>query len=140
MLLYITYNICCSYFQIHEEINHLKSVQQKNSFPLFFIDNCIQNFFNKLLIKRAQNSTTTQKKEIIIPLEYSGKNILKQHPNIFRSCHNDIKINTVFKTLNRLCNAFRFKDQLPKCIGSKVLYKHKCDICSHVYIGKSKRH
>ena len=140
MLLYITYNICCSYFQIHEEINHLKSVQQKNSFPLFFIDNCIQNFFNKLLIKRAQNSTTTQKKEIIIPLEYSGKNIIKQHANIFRSCHNDIKINTVFKTLNRLCNAFRFKDQLPKCISSKVLYKHKCDIWSHVYIGKSKRH
>ena len=73
MLLYITHTICCSSFQIHEEINNLKSVWQKNSFPLFFIDNCIQKFFNKLLIKRVQNSTTTQKKEIIIPLEYSGK-------------------------------------------------------------------
>ena len=30
------YNICSSYLQIHEEINHHKSVWQKNSFPLFF--------------------------------------------------------------------------------------------------------
>ena len=73
MLLYITYTICSSSFQIHEEINNLKSVWQKNSFPLFFIDNCIQKIFNKLLIKRVQNFTTTQKKEIIVPLEYSGK-------------------------------------------------------------------
>ena len=32
-LLCRTYNICSSYFEIHEEINHLKSVWQKNSFP-----------------------------------------------------------------------------------------------------------
>ena len=44
--LYRTYNICSSYLQIHEEIIHLKSVWQKNSFPLSFIDNCINTFLN----------------------------------------------------------------------------------------------
>ena len=98
---------------------------------------------NKLFIKRIRDSNTTQKKEITISLEYLGKISLltkKQLTNIFRSCREDIKLKVVFKTSNRLRNAFRFKDQLPKCISSKVLYKYKCDICNNVYIGKTKRH
>ena len=102
-LLYRTYNMCSSYFQIHEEINHLKSVWQKNSFFLFFIDNRIHKLLNKLFIKDVQNSTTTQKKKVIISLEYLGKISLlskKQLKNIFRSCHRDIKLNFVFKPSN----------------------------------------
>ena len=98
---------------------------------------------NKLFIKRIRDSNTTQKKEITISLEYLGKISLlakKQPTNIFRSCRKDIKLNVVFKTSNRLRNAFRFKGQLPKCINSKVLYKYKYDICNNVYIGKTKRH
>ena len=137
-----TYNICSSYLQIHEDIIHLKSVWQKNSFPLFFIDKCIHKFLNKLFIKRIRDSNTSQKKEITISLEYLGKISLlakKQLTNIFRSCRKDIKLNVVFKTSNRLRNAFRFKDQLPKCINSKALYKYKWNICNNAYIGKTKR-
>ena len=83
-LLYKTYNISSNYFQIHEELNHLKSFWQKNSFPLFFIDNCIHKFLNKLFIKRVQNFTTTQKKEITISLEYLGK-IFRNLGRIFTS-------------------------------------------------------
>ena len=141
-LLYGTYNICSSYFQIHEEINHQKSVRQKILFPLFFIDSCIHKFLNILFIKRVQNSSTTRNKEITISLEYLGKISLlakKQLTNIF-SCCKYIKPYVVFEKLNQLRNAFRFKDQLPKCISSKVLYKYKCDICNNVYIGKAKRY
>ena len=70
-LLHRTYNICSSYFQIHEEINNMKSVWQKKPFPLFFIDNCIHKFLNKLFIECVQNSITTQKTEIA--MEYLGK-------------------------------------------------------------------
>ena len=44
-LLCRTYNICSSYLQIHEDIIHLKSVWQKNSFSLFFIDKCTPFYF-----------------------------------------------------------------------------------------------
>ena len=89
----------------------MKSVWQKHSFALSFIDNSIYKFLNKLFIKSVQNSTTTQKKEIIISLEYLEKMSLlakKQLTTIFRSCHKDIKLNVVFKTSNRLRIAFRF--------------------------------
>ena len=97
---------------------------------------------NKLFIKRIRDYNTSQKKEITISLEYLRKISLlakKQLTNIFRSCRKDIKLNVVFKTSNRLRNAFRFKDQLPKCINSKVLYKYKRDIFNNAYIGKTKR-
>ena len=58
---------------------------------------------------------------ITTSLEYLRKISLpakKQLTNIFRSCHKDIKLNVIFKTSNRLHSAFRFKDQLPKCINS----------------------
>ena len=54
--------------------------------------------------------------------------------------HVDIKLNVVFKTSNHLRNAFRFNEQLPKCINSKVLYKYKCTICNNVYVGRTKHH
>ena len=43
-LLHRTYVICSDYSKLHEEINKLKVIWQKNSFPLFFIDRCVKNF------------------------------------------------------------------------------------------------
>ena len=48
-LLYRAYNICSSYINLHQEIVYLKSVWQKNSFPLFFIDKCVHEFLNSFL-------------------------------------------------------------------------------------------
>ena len=95
-LLYRTYNICSSYLQIHEEINHLKSVWHKNSYPLFFIDNCIYRFLNKLFLKRTRDSTTTQKKEITISLEHLGKiSILAKQHNLQTFLEAAVKISNL---------------------------------------------
>ena len=64
----------------------------------------------------------------------------KQLTEIFRTCQKNIKLNVVFRSSNRIRNAFRFKDQIPKYMNSKVIYKFKCNICNDVYIGETKRH
>ena len=46
----------------------------------------------------------------------------------------------VFRSSNRIRNAFRFKDKIPKCMNSKVIYKFKCNICNDVCIGETKLH
>ena len=51
-----------------------------------------------------------------------------------------MKLNIVFRSTNRVRNTFRFKDQIPKYMNSKVVYKFKGNICSDVYIGEIKRH
>ena len=65
-LLYRAYNICSNYSSFHQEINYLKTVWQKNLFPLFFIDKCVQKFLNKLFIKRNHQNLTSTKKEVLI--------------------------------------------------------------------------
>ena len=41
-LLFQSYNIRADYRILHNEIKYLKTIGQKNSFPLIFIDNCIK--------------------------------------------------------------------------------------------------
>ena len=43
-LLYRAYNICPNYTNLHQEIVYLKSVWQKNSFPLFLLINVFISF------------------------------------------------------------------------------------------------
>ena len=52
----------------------------------------------------------------------------------------NVKLNVVFKSSERMKNAFRFKDILPKHINSKVFYTFNCNTCNSVDIDKTKRH
>ena len=125
-LLFRAYHICSDYEKLHQEILFLKSVLQKNSFPLFFIDKCVQKFLDKLFVKRNKPPIASVKKELFISLEFLGKmslQVKKQLIEIFRTCKKDVKLNVVFKSSNRLKNAFRFKDIIPKSLNSKVIYK-----------------
>ena len=59
------------------------------------------------------------------------------------TCQKNIKMNVAIRSCNRILNAFRFKDQIPKYMNSKVISKFckfKCNICNDVYIGETKRH
>ena len=142
-LLFRAYNICADYVTLHNEIEFLKSIWQRNSFPLFFIDNCIKKILDKLFIKRNISSEVSKKRQVFICLEFLGKISLqskKQLAVIFRTCQKNVKLNAVFRSSNRIRNAFRFKDQIPKYMNSNMIYKFKCSICNGVYIGKTKRH
>ena len=142
-LLYRTYNICSNDTNLHKDIAYLKSVWQKNSFLLFSIDECIHKFLNSSFLKRRHLKPSSEKKEVIMSLQFLGKlslQVKNQLNDILRSCHKNVKLTVVFKSPNRIRNAFRFKEQLPKSINSKLLYRYTCDTCNNVYIGKTKRH
>ena len=138
-LLHRSYNICTDDASFHQEILFLKSVWQKNYCPLFFIDKCVKKFLDKLFIKKKKIKDSSTKKEIMISLDILGKiylQVKRQLIEIFRTCNKGIKLNAVFK----MSNAFRFKDQIPKCLNSMLLYKSMCNTCNSIYIGKTKRH
>ena len=77
-----------------------------------------------------------------ICFEYFGKFSLKsekQLNEIFPTCNQNVKLNVVLILLNRIRNAFRFKDQVLKSFNSKVIYKYKCNIGNDAYIDETKR-
>ena len=116
---------------------------KKNAFPLFFIDSCIKKFLDKLFIPARLSNSVSDKREIFICLDFLGHISLqgkKQLVEIFRTCKKNIKLNVIFRSSNRIRNAFRFKDRIPSSMNSNVIYKFKCNICNDVYIGETKRH
>ena len=80
---------------------------------------------------------------VTVSLEFLAKistQVKRQLIEIFRTCNKGIKLNVVFQSSVRMSNAFRFKDQITKCLNSMLLYKFACNTCNSVYIGKTKRH
>ena len=59
----------------------------------------------------------------------------KSHKGILNSC----KLRIVFKSQNKLGNAFGFKDCIPKELTSGVVYKCQCGLCNESYYGESVR-
>ena len=104
-LWHCSYNVCSDYPSFHQEVLFLKSVWQKNSFPLFFIDKCVKKFLDKLLIKRKKEKDSSTKKEVTVSLEFLGKislQVKRQLIEIFRTCNKDIKLIVVFKSSVRI--------------------------------------
>ena len=142
-LLFPAYNVRVDQVTLHNEIEFLISIWQRNSFPLFFIDNCIKKFLDNLFINRNISGTVSKKKEVFNCLEFLGKIYLQskdQLTEIVCTCKKNIKLNVVFRSSNKIRNAFRFKCQIPKYMNLKEIYKLKCNICNDVYIGETKRH
>ena len=128
---------------INTLLKNLKKLLLKNSVTLFFIDKCVKTFLDKLFIKRQKIKDSSTKKEITISLEFLGNislQVKRQLIEIFRICNKDIKLNVVLKSSVRMSNASRFKDQIPICLNSMLLYKFTCNTYDSVYIGKTKRH
>ena len=142
-LLHRAYTLCSDYGKLHEEINKLKMIWQKNNFPLSFIDRCIKKFLDKLFIKRNTSKPVSNKKEVMICLVFLGKisiQVKKKLLHIFKECGKGIHLRVVFKSPNRLRSGFSFKDRLPQDMDSMLLYKFTCNTCNCVYIGETKRH
>ena len=70
------------------------------------------------------------------------------HNENFEKCITDI-VNEFFPHVNlrlifsnnfSISSMFQFKDRIPKCIKSNVVYKYSCGICNSTYIGETTRH
>ena len=57
-----------------------------------------------------------------------------------RSSLNCCKLQIVYKSQNRLANAFRLQDCIPKELTSGVVYKFQCGLCNESYYGEYVRH
>ena len=53
---------------------------------------------------------------------------------------NCCKLQVTFKSQNKLCNNFRFKDPITQILTSGVVYKFQCRLCNESYYGECVRH
>ena len=141
-LLFRTFSIVPDFSRFHSEVCHLKEILKKNAFPIKLIDSCIKNFLNKRLTKKPV-TLTAEKKDLVTVLPFLGKLSLDLRTRSRNSISKNLpvcKIKVIFKSSTRVSNFFQFKDKMPYCLHSNVVYKFSCDRCNATYYGETCRH
>ena len=126
--------------KFHSEVEFLRNIFKKNSYPEHFFDKCIKTFLDK---KFSAAKSTVEKRELKISLPFFGKYSNQVTKNISRLASEyliNTKITIVWNTPRRLRNLFVFKDRLPMRLRSKILYNFTCNGCNSIYLGKTIRH
>ena len=127
-LLFQTFSIVSDFSRFHLEVCHLKEILKKNAFPIKLIDSCIKSFLNKRLTEKPV-TLTAEKKDLVIVLPFLGKLSLDLRARVKSSISENLpfcKIRVIFKSSTHICNFFQFKDKMPYCLRSNVVYKFSC--------------
>ena len=130
------------FIKFHHEIDKLKSILYKNSYPRDLIDKCIKEFLEKIPTPKPVVSRVP-KKQLIITLPYLGKLSLQICTRINRIMKNKLpycNVQFVFQTKCKISNLFTFKDKIPLVLHSGIVYKFQCSSCNATYYGKTERH
>ena len=70
-LLFRIFSIVSAFSKFHEEVNYLKDMLKKNSFPTNLVDKCIKIFLNEQFSQKILQHTVS-KKELFVILPYLG--------------------------------------------------------------------
>ena len=131
-----------NFSRFHPGKCHLKRILKKNAFPIKLTDSCIKKFLNKKLTEKPV-TLTAEKNHLIIVLPFIGKSSLDLGTLLKNNISKNLpfrKIRVIFKSSTRISNFFHFKDKMPYCLGSNVIYKFSCDRCNATYYGEICRH
>ena len=71
-LLFWTLNLCSDFIKLHHEVDKLKSIFHKNSYPRDLVKTCIKGFLEKILAPKTMVSILP-KKDLVIALLYLDK-------------------------------------------------------------------
>ena len=129
------FSIVLDFSKFHKEVNYLKHVLKKNSFPNNLVDKLIKIYLNKQFWQKILEHTVP-KKELCVFLPYLGICFLCLITRLQRSINSDIslcKIKMIFESSKRLANFFRFKDKTSLCLCSNIVYKFACGRCNATY-------
>ena len=115
-------------------------VFNSNGYPENFINNCFKTFLD--------NKHRIQEKMITVPNKPFFSPYFRPSPlettTKLRKCIKGIlnccKLHIVFKSQNRLTNAFHYKDHIPKEPTSGGVYKFQFGLCNVCFYGKCVRH
>lgn len=141
-LLCRAFNISSSWKLFHQEIQTIKSLLQKNSYPPDFIEKEIKLFLNSKLEKCSKNSENKNEKSDYFKLPYLGDISICTKKKVSKLCKRFCKnkiIQLVFVPF-KVGDIFSVKDTIPNTLKSYVVYKFSCAGCNSCYIGETKRH
>ena len=125
------FKICFSMENFQIVIEQLRSIFKYISYPVNIVDQCIEQFSDKLYVAK-QIVSTVPEKELLIVLPFLGKFSINLRIRLYISVSQTLpqcKIKVIFRSKNRLSNLFKFKDSLPLNVRSNLIYKIQFSNC-----------
>ena len=116
--------------------------KKKNPFPIKLTYSCIKNFLNKRLTEKPL-TLAAEKKNLVIVLPFLGKLLLDLRIRLKISISKNLlfcKIRGIIKSSTGISSFFQFKDKLPNCLRSNVVYKFSCGTCNTAYYSETCQH
>ena len=71
---------------------------------------------------------------------YSNNQLRKSISNLVSEFFPHVDLKLGFKNEFTTSSMLRFKDVIPKCVRSNIVYEYKCGMCNSKYIGETARH
>jgi hypothetical protein len=140
-LLSRAYKICSNYPSLHNEFTFLKSFFHNNGFPYPVIESCVRNFLiGKFSLTPVP--ATVNKQKYFISLPFFGAQSIKlksELESLLSTFFVHIDFNIIMVNKFTVGSMFRFKDRLPDCMRSNVVYKFSCAQCASEYVGSTTR-
>ena len=124
------------------EVENLREILKKYSYPSGIIEQSIRLFSNKLFVLKKV-IPTVPKIELFIVLPYLGtlsSNSKRKLRTCFKNSLPQCNIKISFKSTNHLSSLFRFMYFIPKELQSRLVYKFSCGNCNVACYGKTERH
>ena len=140
-LLFRCHQLTSSTDEFHKEIERLRGILAKNSYPLEFIDQCTSAFLNKRYNKKPLQEEEKRKEMIVLP--YLGKLSLEIRTRLKKYVKKHVTncdLMVIFRSERRVRSMFHYKDVLPQNIQSYLVYRFTCGTCNSSYVGKTDRH
>ena len=106
------------------------------------MDKCIKIFLNKQFSQKILEHNVP-KKLLFLVLTYLGMYFLCLRMRLQRSINSNIsfcKMKIIFKSSTRLGNSFSFKDKIPLCLHSNIIYKFTHGRYNATYYVETYRH
>ena len=107
-LLFRCFSICSDYTSFHLEVENLREILKKNSYPSGIIEQSIRSFLNKLHVPKKV-IPTVPKKELFIVLPYLGtlsSNLKQKLRTCFKNSLPQCNIKIILDSKNRLSFLF----------------------------------
>ena len=139
-LLFWTFSTALDFSGFNSEVCNLKEVLKKKAFPIKLIDSCIKNFLNKRLTEKSV-TLAAEKKDLVLP--FIGKLSRDLGTRLKNGISKNLpvsKIRVIFKSSTRISNLIKFKDEMPYCWRSNVVYEFLCGRCNATYYSETYRH
>ena len=138
--IYRAFRISSTYSIFHVELNFIRNFFRTNGFPNHLIEAVTRSVLDKLFSPKSPTLPTVAKLDKYIVLPYFGAksiNLQKDIIDLLGKFYPYLNPKVVLRNRFTISSLFNFKDRIPKCLRSGIVYKYSCSSCGESYIGST---